>query len=105
MDAIIILWICVGVVAGVLVGAVPGLTGAMAISLVVPLTFGMEPQHALALLVAIYVGSVSGGLISSTFLNIVIVPAGYSLIFRGSNHPPRLEEALAQANQLPNQHG
>ena len=75
MDPIIILWICVGVVAGVLVGAVPGLTGAMAISLVVPLTFGMEPQHALALLVAMYVGSVSGGLITATLLRIPGTPA------------------------------
>jgi len=71
----ILIWICLGVVAGVLVGAVPGLTGAMAISLVVPLTFGMEPQTALALLVAMYVGSVSGGLITATLLRIPGTPA------------------------------
>lgn len=75
MDAILLLWICLGVVGGVLVGAVPGLTGAMAISLVVPLTFGMEPQMALALLVAMYVGSVSGGLITATLLRIPGTPA------------------------------
>lgn len=75
MDPIIILWICVGVIVGVLVGAVPGLTGAMAISLTVPLTFGMDPQHALALLVSMYVGSVSGGLITATLLRIPGTPA------------------------------
>jgi len=75
MDGIVFLWTTVGVIAGVLVGAVPGLTGAMAISLTVPLTFGMEPTHALALLVAMYVGSVSGGLITATLLRIPGTPA------------------------------
>jgi putative tricarboxylic transport membrane protein len=75
MEGILILWICVGVVAGVLVGAVPGLTGAMAISLTVPLTFGMEATHALALLVSMYVGAVSGGLTTATLLRIPGTPA------------------------------
>ena len=75
MDPVLLICICVGVIGGVLVGAVPGLTGAMAISLAVPLTFGMDPQYALALLVAMYVGSVSGGLITATLLRIPGTPA------------------------------
>ena len=34
---------------------------------------------------------VLGGLLSSTLLNLVVVPAGYSLIFGGSPNPPRME--------------
>ena len=68
-------WTFVGVALGVVVGCVPGLTGAMVIALTLPLTFGMSGQDALALLVAIYVGSVSGGLISATLLNIPGTPA------------------------------
>lgn len=75
MDLLNLIWIALGVVTGVLVGAVPGLTGAMAISLTVPLTFGMEPGHALSLLVAMYVGSVSGGLVTATLLRIPGTPA------------------------------
>ncbi|MEQ9406736.1 MAG: tripartite tricarboxylate transporter permease [Fuerstiella sp.] len=68
-------WTLVGVVLGVVVGCIPGLTGAMVIALTLPLTFGMTGQDALALLVAIYVGSVSGGLISATLLKIPGTPA------------------------------
>lgn len=68
-------WIMLGVSAGMLVGAVPGLTGAMVIALVVPLTFSMDEASALALLVSLYTGSVSGGLISATLLKIPGTPA------------------------------
>ncbi|HIE97759.1 MAG TPA: hypothetical protein EYQ63_12265 [Fuerstia sp.] len=68
-------WTTLGVVLGVTVGCIPGLTGAMVIALTLPLTFAMSPPDALTLLVAIYVGSVSGGLISATLLNIPGTPA------------------------------
>jgi putative tricarboxylic transport membrane protein len=68
-------WILLGVAAGMIVGAVPGLTGAMVIALVVPLTYAMEETSALALLVSLYTGSVSGGLISATLLKIPGTPA------------------------------
>ncbi|MDF1859750.1 MAG: tripartite tricarboxylate transporter permease [Verrucomicrobiales bacterium] len=68
-------WIILGVAAGMIVGAVPGLTGAMVIALVVPLTYAMEETSALALLVSLYTGSVSGGLISATLLKIPGTPA------------------------------
>lgn len=68
-------WTLVGVLLGVVVGCIPGLTGAMVIALTLPLTFGMSGPDALALLVAIYVGSVSGGLISATLLKIPGTPA------------------------------
>lgn len=60
---------------GVVVGCIPGLTGAMVIALTLPLTFAMAPTDALTLLVATYVGSVSGGLISASLLNIPGTPA------------------------------
>ncbi|MEM6915807.1 MAG: tripartite tricarboxylate transporter permease, partial [Verrucomicrobiota bacterium] len=68
-------WIALGVCVGILVGAVPGLTGAMVIALAVPLTFAMDESPALALLVSLYTGSVSGGLISATLLKIPGTPA------------------------------
>ena len=60
---------------GIAVGAIPGLTGAMLISLSLPLTFGMDGQSALAFLVSMYVGSVSGGLITATLLRMPGTPA------------------------------
>ena len=71
----LLLLIFLGVGAGILVGAVPGLTGAMLISLTLPLTFGMGGHEALTLLVSMYVGSVSGGLITATLLQMPGTPA------------------------------
>jgi putative tricarboxylic transport membrane protein len=67
--------VLLGVTLGIIVGSIPGLTGAMLISLSLPLTFNMEGPSALTLLVAMYVGSVSGGLISATLLNMPGTPA------------------------------
>lgn len=65
-----------GVVSGVVVGAIPGLTGAMLITLTLPLTFSMsDPADAMVLLVSMYVGSISGGLISATLLRMPGTPA------------------------------
>lgn len=64
-----------GTLLGIVIGAIPGLTGAMLISLTVPLTFGMQGADALILLVAMYVGSVSGGLLSATLLRMPGTPA------------------------------
>jgi putative tricarboxylic transport membrane protein len=67
--------VVLGTALGIVVGAIPGLTGAMLISLSLPLTFGMDGQGALTLLVAMYVGSVSGGLITATLLGMPGTPA------------------------------
>ena len=64
-----------GTALGVIVGAIPGLTGAMLIALSIPLTFSMSGEQALILLVSMYVGSVSGGLITATLLRIPGTPA------------------------------
>jgi len=64
-----------GTSAGIVVGAIPGLTGAMLIALSLPLTFGMDEVSAMVLLVSMYVGSISGGLITATLLKMPGTPA------------------------------
>ncbi len=71
----IIISIALGVFGGMFVGAIPGLTSTMAIALLVPVTFGMEPVHGLALLMGVYCGSISSGLVGSCLLNIPGTPA------------------------------
>lgn len=41
---------------------------------------------------------VLGGLITSTFLNLIVVPAGYSLVFRGGSKLPRVASIEARAD-------
>ena len=88
-----------GTVLSIFIGAVPGLTGGMLISLCIPLTFGMDATHALVMLVAMYVGSVSGGLVSATLLRMPGTPSsvmttldGYPMARKGQP-----ERALALA--------
>ena len=82
----------IGSLLGIVVGAIPGLTGAMLIALALPLTYSMPSELALVLLVAMYVGSVSGGLVTATLLRMPGTPAsmmttldGYPLAQRGQS--------------------
>lgn len=79
----IIILIAVGVAVGIVFGAVPGLSATMAIALCLPLTFTMGPQAGLALLVALFVGATSGGLISAILLKIPGTPSSIATVFDG----------------------
>lgn len=72
-----------GVAAGFLVGALPGLTATMAVALLVPVTYGFEVGRALALLLSVYVGAVSGGLVSAILINTPGTPASIATTFDG----------------------
>ncbi len=78
-----LLFLVIGVVVGVVVGAIPGLSGGMVIALTLPLTFLMNSTDALILLVAMYVGSTSGGLISATLMRMPGTPAALMTILDG----------------------
>lgn len=66
-----VLLVCAaGAVAGVVFGAIPGLSGGTLLVLVLPITFGMNSNMAIALLVAIWVGGTSGSFIGSILLGI-----------------------------------
>jgi putative tricarboxylic transport membrane protein len=58
-----------GTLLGVLVGAIPGLNGAVGVALLVPFTFSMSPENGLLLLGGIYMGSHYGGAITAILLN------------------------------------
>jgi putative tricarboxylic transport membrane protein len=80
------LWLLIigGCFFGIVFGAIPGLTGALAVTLLLPFTYPMSPIPGLTLLVAVYVGSISGGLISAILLNIPGTPASICTTFDGS---------------------
>ena len=71
----IILSIAAGVLGGMFIGAIPGLTSTMAIALLVPVTFGMNPVHGLSMLMGVYCGAISGGLVAACLLNIPGTPS------------------------------
>lgn len=65
-----LLGMIVGVVGGVLIGALPGLTATMGIAILIPLTFTMEPLVALGMVAGIYNGGIYGGAIPAILLGI-----------------------------------
>ena len=51
--------VVIGVIAGIVVGAMPGLSATMAISVLVPFTFGLEPLVALGLMAGMSVDGIA----------------------------------------------
>jgi putative tricarboxylic transport membrane protein len=80
----------VGVLLGLIVGMIPGLTISTGIIVLLPVTFVLPPDVAIALLLGVYVGGMTGGSFSAVLLNIPGTPSaaatamdGYPMAARG----------------------
>lgn len=80
---------------GVFIGALPGLNPVMAIALLLPLTYSMEPLVALGMVAGIYNGSMYGGAIPAILLRIPGTPAAIATTFDGYPMAQRGEAARA----------
>ncbi len=69
MNLYTVLFVILGVFSGIMVGAIPGLNGPMAIAICVPMTFYLEPLAAIGMLVGIMKGSTVGGAMPAILLN------------------------------------
>lgn len=78
-----ILLIFGGTLLGVIIGAIPGLTVTMGVALFLPVTFAMEPVNGLSLLMALYIGGTSGGLIPAILLKIPGTPSSIATTYDG----------------------
>jgi putative tricarboxylic transport membrane protein len=74
-----------GTAVGIIFGAIPGLSATMAVALLLPATFGMSPVEGISMLIALYIGGISGGLISAILLKIPGTPASIATCWEG--HP------------------
>lgn len=83
MNPAVLFSITVGTVVGIIVGAMPGLTATMAVALLIPVTFGMDPLVGLALMGGVYSGGMYGGAISSILLSTPGTPAAAATAFDG----------------------
>ncbi|MDR1059244.1 MAG: tripartite tricarboxylate transporter permease [Treponema sp.] len=72
-----------GIIIGIIFGAIPGLTAGMAVALFLPLTFKLAMIPSFVLLFSLYVGGISGGLISAILLKIPGTPASIATTFDG----------------------
>ena len=94
-----LLFVLIGVGVGVLVGAIPGINGPMAIALFIPITYYMTPLTAIGFLVGLNKGAFFGGAVSAVLLRTPGTPEaaatswdGYPLTQKGQG-----EKALRMA--------
>ncbi|MHC1551543.1 tripartite tricarboxylate transporter permease [Phyllobacterium sp. K27] len=72
-----------GTVVGIIFGAIPGMTATMAVAVCLPLTYSLGLENGLALLLGLYVGGISGGLVPAILLNIPGTPSSIATTFDG----------------------
>lgn len=85
IDGPTLLLLCMGTLLGTIVGALPGLTATMAVSILVPVTYNMSPASGILMLLGVYCGGNYGGSISACLINI---PGTPSAIMTGlDGHP------------------
>src|SRR5690625_7777903 len=63
-----ILGIVVGVIIGIVFGAIPGISAIMAIAIMLPITFYMDPGIGICMLLAVYKAGIYGGAISAILI-------------------------------------
>ena len=94
-NPIILLYMVVGVAAGICIGALPGLTATMGVALLLPLTFGMDATSGILMLFGIYVGAIYGGSISAVLLHTPGTPASAATAIDGYEFSKRGEAGRA----------
>src|SRR5688572_31268366 len=72
-----------GTLAGVVGGALPGVTITMTVIGVLPFTFGLDPLQGLAAMTGVYVGGSAGGLVTACLLGIPGTPSAIATTFDG----------------------
>lgn len=72
-----------GVVVGIVFGAIPGMTATMAVAVFLPMTYAFSLVPALYLLIGLYVGGISGGLVPAILINVPGTPSSVCTTFDG----------------------
>lgn len=85
-----IVFICLGMMIGIIFGALPGLTATMAVALFTPITFGMDSVTGILMLLGMYCGATYGGSITAILIKTPGTPAsaataldGYAMTQKG----------------------
>ncbi len=73
----------IGTLSGILVGGMPGLTATMAVALLIPVTFVLEPLTGLILMGGVYCGAMYGGSIPAILLRTPGTPAAVATAIEG----------------------
>jgi len=80
-----VLFMCIGVSYGLLIGILPGLGGIVALSLLLPFTYGHELAATLSLLLGAHIATIWGGSVTSILFKVPGAAKSLALVFDG--HP------------------
>lgn len=83
-DPAVLIVLAIGAMSGIIVGALPGVGPAVAISVVLPVTFSLSPLAGVSLLLGIYCGSWYGGAIPAILINTPGTPSAAITTFDGA---------------------
>ncbi len=72
-----------GSIVGLIFGAIPGLTFSMALAMVLPITFTMGNETAIAVMLSTYIGGMTGGAISAILIGVPGTPSAAATVFDG----------------------
>ena len=82
-NPVTLLYICVGTIVGVVMGAMPGISASMAVVIAMTFSYALDPLPAIALLVAVYCAAITGGGISAILFSIPGTPSSATTTFDG----------------------
>ncbi|WP_120003325.1 tripartite tricarboxylate transporter permease [Nesterenkonia muleiensis] len=83
LQPVALLSLVLGTLAGLVIGAIPGLSVTMAIALLIPVTFTMDTVPGLVLLISVYVAGVYGGSVAAILLRTPGTPAAAATAMDG----------------------
>src|SRR5690625_982396 len=76
-------FIALGMILGIFVGSMPGLSATMAIAILLPLTYSMDPAQGISMLASLYMGGMYGGSILAILINTPGTPAAAATVMDG----------------------
>jgi len=88
----------ISAIVGIIFGAIPGLSGGLGMTLLLPLTFGMNTANGFSLLLGMYVGGISGSFIAAVLVGIPGSASSIATCFDG--YPMHLKGQTSKALAL-----
>ena len=78
-----LLFIMIGLIFGIFIGSLPGMTATMGVAVMVPFSYYLEPDTAMLLMSGVFCGAIFGGSISAVLLGIPGTPASVPTAWEG----------------------
>ncbi|MCD6268018.1 MAG: tripartite tricarboxylate transporter permease [Thermotogaceae bacterium] len=78
-----LIWLCGGTIVGIILGALPGLTATMGLTLMIPVSYYLPMGTAMGLLLGVYLGAVLGASIPAILLGIPGNPNAIATVYDG----------------------